>query len=117
MLVCQGAKNLEIKKPKICGYEIKAQDSGYLQKVRTKELGKFVMLLGGGRMKKDDTIDHTVGLKVLKRVGDSVAKGETIALLYANDEAAINRQGEVLSAFVIGEKKAEKTKLIVDKVR
>ncbi|MDY5345120.1 MAG: thymidine phosphorylase [Eubacteriales bacterium] len=116
MLVRQGAKNLEIKKPKICGYEIKAQEDGYLQKVRTKELGKFVMSLGGGRMKKDDTIDHTVGLKVLKRVGDSVAKGETIALLYANDEAAINRQGEVLSAFIVGEKKAEKTKLIVDKV-
>lgn len=117
MLVRQGATSLEIKKPSINGYEIKATDSGYVERVLTRQLGKFVMSIGGGRMTKDDKIDHTVGLKVLKRVGDKVDKGDVLALLYASDESAIKRETEVISAFVLGNEKTEKTKLIVDKVR
>ena len=117
MLIRQGAKSLEIKKPLIDGYEIKAVESGYVEKVYTRQLGKFVMSLGGGRMKKEDDIDHTVGLKVLKRVGDKVEKGDVVACLYANDNGALSRVNEVLSAFVIGSQKPQRTKLIVDKVR
>lgn len=117
MLIRQGAKSLEIKKPLIDGYEIKAVESGYVEKVHTRQLGKFVMSLGGGRMRKEDDIDHTVGLKVLKRVGDKVEKGDVVACLYANDNDALSRVDEVLSAFVIGSQKPQRTKLIVDKVR
>lgn len=66
-------------------------------------------------MAVDDKIDHTVGLKVLKRVGDKVEKGESVALLYCNEKPRFD--DEILSAFTIGAKKAKKTKLIVDVVR
>lgn len=115
MLTRQGAKSLELKKAKYYGVEVKSQKAGYLEKVDTRALGKFVMSLGGGRMAVDDKIDHTVGLKVLKRVGDKVEKGESVALLYCNEKPRFD--DEILSAFTIGAKKAKKTKLIVDVVR
>lgn len=115
MLTRQGAKSLELKKAKYYGVEVKSQKAGYLEKVDTRALGRFVMSLGGGRMAVDDKIDHTVGLKVLKRVGDKVEKGESVALLYCNEKPRFD--DEILSAFTIGAKKTKKTKLIVDVVR
>lgn len=115
MLTRQGAKSLELKKAKYYGVEVKSQKAGYLEKVDTRALGRFVMSLGGGRMAVDDKIDHTVGLKVLKRVGDKVEKGESVALLYCNEKPRFD--DEILSSFMIGPKKAKKTKLIVDVVR
>lgn len=115
MLTRQGAKSLELKKAKYYGVEVKSQKAGYLEKVDTRALGRFVMSLGGGRMAVDDKIDHTVGLKVLKRVGDKIEKGESVALLYCNEKPRFDN--EILSAFTIGAKKAKKTKLIVDVVR
>ncbi len=115
MLTRQGAKSLELKKAKYYGVEVKSQKAGYLEKVDTRALGRFVMSLGGGRMAVDDKIDHTVGLKVLKRVCDKVEKGESVALLYCNEKPRFD--DEILSAFTIGAKKAKKTKLIVDVVR
>lgn len=115
MLTRQGAKSLELKKAKYYGVEVKSQKAGYLEKVDTRALGRFVMSLGGGRMAVDDKIDHTVGLKVLKRVGDKIEKGESVALLYCNEKPRFD--DEILSAFTIGAKKAKKTKLIVDVVR
>lgn len=115
MLTRQGAKSLELKKAKYYGVEVRSQKAGYLEKVDTRALGRFVMSLGGGRMAVDDKIDHTVGLKVLKRVGDKVEKGESVALLYCNEKPRFD--DEILSAFTIGPKKVKKTKLIVDVVR
>lgn len=115
MLTRQGAKSLELKKAKYYGIEVKSQKAGYLEKVDTRALGRFVMSLGGGRRAVDDKIDHTVGLKVLKRVGDKVEMGESVALLYCNEKPRFD--DEILSAFTIGAKKAKKTKLIVDVVR
>lgn len=115
MLTRQGAKSLELKKAKYYGVEVRSQKAGYLEKVDTRALGRFVMSLGGGRMAVDDKIDHTVGLKVLKRVGDKVEKGESVVLLYCNEKPRFD--DEILSAFTIGAKKAKKTKLIVDVVR
>lgn len=41
--------------------------------------------LGAGREKKTDAIDHAVGVKVYVKQGDSVAAGQEIATIYAND--------------------------------
>jgi len=54
-----------------------------------------VVDLGGGRAKKTDPIDHSVGIKVIKKIGDRVEKGDVLMLIYYNDsnrlEAALNR--------------------------
>jgi pyrimidine-nucleoside phosphorylase len=48
------------------------------------------MLLGGGRAKKGDTIDHAVGVVLQAKVGDQVEKGEPLLTIHANDEGKLS---------------------------
>lgn len=66
--------------------EVKAGCAGHVTHIHTHELGNVVMQLGGGRAKKGDEIDLSVGVVLNKKLGDRVDKGETIATVHANDE-------------------------------
>lgn len=58
----------------------------YVSAINAEEIGKSSLLLGAGRVKITDEIDFSVGLKILKKVGDHVLSGEPIFTVYANDE-------------------------------
>ena len=64
-----------------------AGESGYISRIICDEVGVCSMILGGGRETKEDIIDLSVGIVLLKKVGDMVEKGEEIAMIHANDEA------------------------------
>ena len=70
-------------------YQLTAPRAGYITHMDTEKIGLAAMLLGAGRASKEDTIDPLAGLKILKKTGDRVEAGETLALLYANDEEKI----------------------------
>ena len=57
---------------------------GYLTAINAEALGTALAILGGGREKKEDTIDHAVGLEFHKRIGDRVAKGEPLVTIHYN---------------------------------
>ena len=42
--------------------------------------------MGGGRLKKEDTIDYSVGLKINKKIGDYVDEDTDIVEIYVNKE-------------------------------
>jgi pyrimidine-nucleoside phosphorylase len=63
---------------------LKAEEPGYLASFDAVSLGISAMLLGAGRMKKEDNIDPAVGYWMKKRLGDRVEKGETIAEFHVN---------------------------------
>ena len=65
--------------------EVTASENGYVTYIHTEEVGMTSLILGGGRETKDSSIDLTVGIKINKKLGDPVRKGETLATLYAND--------------------------------
>lgn len=44
------------------------------------------MLLGAGRKTKEDDIDHAVGIKLHKKIGDKVAVGESLLTIYSNSK-------------------------------
>lgn len=71
-------------------YELKAYKSGYVDFVDTKEVGMAVVELGGGRKKKEDKIDHGVGIKFLVEGGSKVDAGDILALVYFNDDSSMN---------------------------
>lgn len=81
--------------------DVKAQTEGYVRKINTLELGNLTRNLKAGRLNKDDVIDYTVGLEVLKKVGDYVKKDEIIARIYYN-EVKIDEK-DVQNCFEIGE--------------
>lgn len=96
---------------------IKADKDGYISHIKTLEVGNAGMLLGAGRVTKEDIIDHNVGLIIKAKVGSKVKVGDTLAIVYSNlknEEAAIKMMNE---AFVITKKKVKVPNIILDTVR
>lgn len=61
-----------------------AEKTGYVNYFDTKKIGLAVKFLGGGRDKKEDHIDHSVGLVFLKKEGNKVEKDEPILEIHTN---------------------------------
>lgn len=66
--------------------ELPAKTTGVVAKLVANEIGVAAMMLGAGRQTKEETIDHGVGLKLHKKVGDQIKKGESLATIYSNTE-------------------------------
>ena len=66
--------------------EIRADQSGWLYATNTEMIGNASVLLGAGRIKKEDTIDFAAGIVLHKKAGDWVEKGDLLATFYAEDE-------------------------------
>ena len=49
-------------------------------------VGKLSIELGAGRKTKEDKVDHTVGIKLNKLVGEKVKRGDVLATLYVKDK-------------------------------
>ncbi|HFU4921969.1 pyrimidine-nucleoside phosphorylase, partial [Enterococcus faecium] len=63
--------------------ELPAKQSGVVSKIVANELGIAAMMLGAGRKTKEEDIDHAVGLKLHKKIGDTVTKGESLLTIYS----------------------------------
>jgi pyrimidine-nucleoside phosphorylase/thymidine phosphorylase len=64
--------------------EVKSLASGFVTAMMCEQFGTACVLLGGGRAKKEDSVDPAVGLTVHKKVGDRVTQGETLCTIYYN---------------------------------
>jgi len=82
---------------------IPAPTDGYLQRVNAAQVGMAVVDLGGGREKKGDPIDHSVGVIVHYKVGDRVQKGTPLCTIHASDRVRLERaKVRLLQAHTIG---------------
>lgn len=96
-----------------CVSELPAKESGIVSKLVANELGIAAMMLGAGRKTKDDAIDHAVGLKLNKKIGDPVQEGESLLTIYSNEED-ISSVKELLYQNIEISDSAEKPTLIHD---
>lgn len=98
--------------------EVKATRSGYIAAMDAEEIGKTAVVLGAGRIVKEDTIDHAAGIVIDRKVGDKVEIGDRLCTLYSNKAETLAPAAEkYLAAITVsGEKPAEKP-LIYDIVR
>ncbi|CAF1062712.1 unnamed protein product [Adineta steineri] len=76
-----------LKLSDICHQGISLQ-TGYIESIDAFKLGTIVQRLGGGRLKPMDTLDLSVGIRLLKHVGDSIEQNEPWAILYAPADAS-----------------------------
>jgi pyrimidine-nucleoside phosphorylase len=65
---------------------VEAPRPGYLEQIHARRVGEIAILLGAGREKKGDPIDHDVGIEILKEVGDHVKEGEPLFIIHAQNE-------------------------------
>ncbi|MGH1755794.1 pyrimidine-nucleoside phosphorylase [Enterococcus hirae] len=93
--------------------ELPAKSSGIVSKLVANELGIAAMMLGAGRKTKEDDIDHAVGLKLNKKIGDPVKEGESLLTIYSNTKE-ISFVQELLYQNIQISDSAEKPTLIHD---
>ena len=67
---------------------VPADRAGAIARLGAIDVGIAALHLGAGRKVKSDTIDHAVGVRCLKKRGDAVALGDTLAEVHARDEAS-----------------------------
>lgn len=94
--------------------EVKSKEEGYISQILAEEIGKAAMIIGAGRATKEDEIDHSVGILVLKKVGDFVKKGEVLAKICYNNIEAGNSEKMILDAYKFSNEKVEKPKIIFE---
>jgi pyrimidine-nucleoside phosphorylase len=70
---------------------IRSPRGGYVSAIRCEEVGTACVILGGGREKKEDSVDPAVGIILHKKVQDRVAAGEALCTLMYNSEARASR--------------------------
>ena len=65
---------------------VSADRDGYLKWIDAKEIGESTVDMGAGRIRKEDSIDHAVGVIIHHKVGDKVEMGQPLFTLHARDQ-------------------------------
>lgn len=87
---------------------VKAPRSGYLAEVQARSVGEAAVVLGAGRARKADPVDHAVGFLIHHKVGERVEKGEPLFTIHANDAEKLKEvRATVLAAHVFSEQPVE----------
>jgi pyrimidine-nucleoside phosphorylase len=96
---------------------VAAPVAGFVRQVRARDVAGVAMALGAGRERKDDPVDHAVGVVCRAKRGDRVERGDVLAELHARDEASADAaEPALLAAYEIGEE-PEPRPLILDVLR
>ena len=93
--------------------EIQSNKSGYINKMNTSSIGKISSLLGAGRQKKEDLIDYSSGIVLLKKTGDFVQTGDTMAQLHTSKQEIIEEAKKMfIDSVTISQEKPEKKPMV-----
>jgi len=94
-----------------------AQGNGFIHDVDAEKIGKASLLLGAGRVKTTDTIDHAAGLSNLMKIGEPVAKGAPLVTLHAATQGRVDEALVLVrEAFVIGPAPVEAGPLVLERM-
>ena len=68
-------------------FKVESPRSGYITAVETTKIGHAIAALGGGRIRREDKIDATVGFMSQVKIGDKVTAGQTLGVVYGRDQS------------------------------
>jgi pyrimidine-nucleoside phosphorylase len=64
-------------------WPVAALRDGVITAIEADRVGLLAMRLGAGRARPGDPIDHRVGIRLLRKIGDTVRRGDPLAVLFA----------------------------------
>ena len=98
-------------------HPVTADTSGFIHHMDTESCGIASVVLGAGHLKKEDSIDYSAGIRLLKKTGDSVKKGDVIAqLLTCKEESVEEAEGIFRGAVTIKETAPQPKPLVLARV-
>lgn len=97
--------------------DIASPSSGFVAAMMVEDIGTAGVLLGGGREKKEDSVDHAVGIVVHKKIGDKVSAGEALCTVHYNSAERLERARPlIMSSYKIAAEPPERLPLLVRRV-
>ena len=76
--------------------EVHSPENGYVSAIACEAIGTACVILGGGREKKEDSVDPAVGIVLHKKVGDPVSAREPLATIHYNSESRAGRAKQLI---------------------
>lgn len=100
------------KRAKYCA-ELLSDKNGYIFELEADIIGGTSQHLGAGRLTKEDDVDASAGIVLLRKMGDKVAEGECLARLFSDDrEKLADGLIKASAAYGIGSEEPKPSKLI-----
>lgn len=89
MIALQGGNPCVVEQPDLLPrarhtVDITSPCSGYVDGIMCEQIGTASLLLGGGRLRKEDVVDPAVGIIVHKKLGDEVRAGDALCTVHYN---------------------------------
>ncbi len=97
---------------------VESPGAGWVRSIDALEVGLASKVLGAGRKTKEDDIDLSIGVRLLKKVGDRVEKGEPLAVFHSDgDRGKIEpAMKKFINAYRIGDERKEPPRLFYARV-
>ncbi len=93
------------------------REPGIVASVDARLLGLAVVVLGGGRARPADAIDHAVGLTEVAGIGERCDRHRPLAIIHARSEAdAETASVAVQRAFVLGDRPNAAGPVVIDRI-
>ena len=89
-------ENLSLLPQARCSRVLCAESDGYIAAMDSEEIGRACVLLGAGRMTKEDSIDPGAGVVLAAECGDAVRIGYPLLTMYAGCEAQLDEAEQKL---------------------
>jgi pyrimidine-nucleoside phosphorylase len=85
-------------------HEVESEHEGFIRDLSAMRIGVTALELGAGRRSKEDSIDHGVGIVLMRKRGERVRPGEALAEIHARDEASAEQAAaHVRAAYELGD--------------
>lgn len=94
-----------------------ADTEAYVESIDALGIGNAAMILGAGRLTKEDKIDHTVGIVLNKKVGDILKKNDLIATIYSNGTNTSECMQKILDAYLLTNELVKKEPIVIKTIR
>jgi thymidine phosphorylase len=84
--------------------DVASPASGVITDMMCERIGTAGVLLGGGREKKEDSVDPAVGIIVHKKLGEKVSAGEALCTIHYNSAERFERAKPLIQqSYTIGD--------------
>ena len=105
MVRCQGGDDRIVEEPERMGSSRYSRDvlagrTGFIAETDTREIGRASQHLGAGRLRKEDEIDFTAGIRMHVRIGNFVKEGDVLATLYGADSRRLEEAEIIMEAAI-----------------
>ena len=77
--------------------QVMSPRAGFISSMQCEQIGTACVMLGGGRERKEDSVDPAVGVVLHKKVGDQVNENEPLATIHYNSDARGERARQLIA--------------------